>query len=287
MGWLNGWAYRKKITVTNASADYQTMVLIGKTSDAVGEDVDCNGHVLDNFHDLRFTATDGTTLVDHWRESVVDSGGTKLAIVHVENNGVPDTTLYMYYGKADAPDVSSGADTFIQFHGVATATYIDSLDLPGGTNFRYRTRIKVGASGTQNFGCGLANTNDKTDDFGGIQSYSASNLRYAHAGNEGVQSFDSETPWWGYDTYHIGEALFLAGTKIQGFCDGDQIGGDVTTNLPDEDMGLWLWVVSGSAVQDWSFIAKYAAVEPSFAFGSEESYIPRHGFVNFQVPGIL
>lgn len=114
--WYNAsWAYRKEITVTNASADYQTLVMVGKTADAVGEDVDCGGHVLDTFADLRFTSDDGETLIDYCILKVSDSGGTKLATVWVQNNSDPDTTLYMYYGNAGASSASSGANTFIVY----------------------------------------------------------------------------------------------------------------------------------------------------------------------------
>ena len=114
--WYNAsWLYRKSITVTNASADYQTKVLIGKTSGATGEEVDCGGYCQDDFDDLRFAAANGTTLLDYWVESVAASGTSFLATVWVQNNATPDTTLYMYYGNAGAATVSSGANTFIVF----------------------------------------------------------------------------------------------------------------------------------------------------------------------------
>jgi hypothetical protein len=112
MAWLLGYSYRKEITVSNADNSV-TWLLIGKTSDAVGEDVDCGGHCLDTFYDLRFTEADGTTIIPHYRDTVVDSGGTKLAIVAIKNT--TETTAYMYYGKADASDSSSGTDTFGTF----------------------------------------------------------------------------------------------------------------------------------------------------------------------------
>lgn len=111
MAWLTPWKYRKTITVTGASANYQTKILVAKTSAASGEDVDCDGYVADDFDDLRFTGADGTTLLDYWIESIADSGGTKLATVWVQNNAGADATLYMYYGGTETA-VSSGANTF-------------------------------------------------------------------------------------------------------------------------------------------------------------------------------
>lgn len=109
MAWLTNWTYRKEITVSNASANYPTKILVAV--DAVdGEDVDCENHVAADFDDLRFTAADGETLLDYWIEVI---SGT-IATVWVENNATPDTTLYMYYGGTETA-VSSGANTFTIF----------------------------------------------------------------------------------------------------------------------------------------------------------------------------
>jgi hypothetical protein len=129
MAWLSGYLYKKEITVSNADNSV-TWKLIGKTSDAVGEDVDCNGHCLDTFYDLRFTESDGTTIIPHYRDSVVDSGGTKLATVAIKNT--TETTAYMYYGKADATDSSSGANTFTQFDDFEWGNDGDPLSDDGG-----------------------------------------------------------------------------------------------------------------------------------------------------------
>jgi hypothetical protein len=90
-------------------------LLVGETSGASGEDVDCNGHVQADFDDLRFTASDGTTLLDCWIESITGTTPNQLARVWVEFNsiGTGDTSFYMYYGKADATAVSSITATFL------------------------------------------------------------------------------------------------------------------------------------------------------------------------------
>lgn len=118
--WLEGWLYRKSVTLNRASGavtDYQMKLLVGESAGAIGEDVDCNGHCLANFNDLRFTTSDGETLLDYWIESVTGSSPNGLATVWIEFDsiGTETTTFYMYYGKADAPVVSSGENTFIFF----------------------------------------------------------------------------------------------------------------------------------------------------------------------------
>lgn len=120
MAWLTGWTYRKSITLARASGvvtNYQMKLLIGESSGATGEDVDCGGHCLSTFNDLRFTTSDGTTLLDYWIESISDTTPNQLATVWIEFNsiGTSDTTFYMYYGNASAEAYSNGVNTFILF----------------------------------------------------------------------------------------------------------------------------------------------------------------------------
>lgn len=120
MAWLPGWAYRKPVTLSRASGavtNYQMKLLVGESAGAVGEDVDCNSHVLSTFNDLRFTKSDGTTLLDYWIESITGATPNRLATgwQEFDSIGTGATPFYMYYGKADAPAVSSGANTFIVF----------------------------------------------------------------------------------------------------------------------------------------------------------------------------
>ena len=66
MAWLTGWTYRKEIIVDQTddigAVNYQMKVLVGESSGATGEEVDCGGHCLSTFNDLRFTFSDGLTL---------------------------------------------------------------------------------------------------------------------------------------------------------------------------------------------------------------------------------
>lgn len=120
MSWLQTWNYRKSVTLSIASVavtNYQMKLLVGESSGASGEDVDCGGKCLSTFNDLRFTAADGTTLLDYWIESISGTTPNQLATVWIEFDsiGTGDTTFYMYYGKADASAASNGVNTFIAF----------------------------------------------------------------------------------------------------------------------------------------------------------------------------
>lgn len=120
MSWLAGWDYRKSITLSRASGavtNYQMKLLVGESSGATGEDVDCGGKCLSTFNDLRFTTTDGTTLLDYWIEAVSDTTPNQLAVVWIEFDsiGTSATTFYMYYGNSGASAYSNGVNTFILF----------------------------------------------------------------------------------------------------------------------------------------------------------------------------
>jgi len=117
-GWLQGWTYRKAVTLSRASGavtNYQMRLLVGQTSGASGENVDCNGHVQADFDDLRFTTSDGATLLDYWIESITGTTPNQLATVWIEFDsiGTDATTFYMYYGNAGAAAASNITNTFI------------------------------------------------------------------------------------------------------------------------------------------------------------------------------
>jgi hypothetical protein len=124
MGWLVGWAHRKISGITagsGAGADYQMRihVLYGSGSDS-GEDVYLNGECKVDFSDLRFTSSDGVTVLSYWLQSKTDSDNA-VFWVKVTENLDSDRTIYVYYGNASATSLSSQANTFVDvISGVVT-----------------------------------------------------------------------------------------------------------------------------------------------------------------------
>jgi hypothetical protein len=70
-----------------------------------------NGHSRTDFGDVRFTSSDGTTLLDYWIEEKVD-GNYAVFWVEVSEDLGSDRTIYVYYGKSDATTTSNGNNTF-------------------------------------------------------------------------------------------------------------------------------------------------------------------------------
>jgi len=79
--------------------------------------VHCEGSCLSSFDDLRFTTSDGSTLLDFWIESLSGTTPNQIATIWIEFNSIDatSTTFYMYYEEASASPASNGANTFIFF----------------------------------------------------------------------------------------------------------------------------------------------------------------------------
>lgn len=177
--WLSGWLYRKEITISRASGavtNYQMKVLVGETSGASGADVDCAGHVMTSFADLRFTNSENEPL-DYWIESITGTTPNQLATVWVECDyiGTAATVFYMYYGNSTASSESSGTNTFIVFDdfergsngdalgGIWSATVdsaVISTEQTYGTGSRSAKLLGGATDWTRSMSCNLAASNE-------------------------------------------------------------------------------------------------------------------------------
>jgi hypothetical protein len=114
MAYLSGYSYRKSLSLSRASGavtDYQMKIIIHRTTGSdSGLDVYIDTKCLESYNDIRFTKSDGTTLLDYWIESSDSSSAT--IWIEFDSIGTGATTFYLYYGKSGASAVSSGANTF-------------------------------------------------------------------------------------------------------------------------------------------------------------------------------
>lgn len=106
MAWLAGWQYRKSHIInpqTGAGTNYQIKITVHYGSGSDGDDdVYCNSHCRTDFGDIRFTDDNGTTLLDYWIESKVDSDYAVIWVEVADSLESSSATIYVYYGKADA-----------------------------------------------------------------------------------------------------------------------------------------------------------------------------------------
>lgn len=117
---LTGYIYRKKITVAHtddgAQTNYQIPITVNRTTGAdSGATVYISTKCQADYDDLRFTKSDGITLLDYW----IESADANTAIVWIEFDTIQahpnDSVFYMYYGNATATAVSNGDNTFKLF----------------------------------------------------------------------------------------------------------------------------------------------------------------------------
>ncbi|MBI4848076.1 MAG: DUF2341 domain-containing protein, partial [Nitrospirae bacterium] len=105
----SSWSKRQLITITGSTVGIVTNY-------AVKIDVAYDSDMQTDFDDIRFTSSNGTTTLDHWRGTYTNSGtGTfwvKIPSIPVSPGTV---TIYMYYGNASVSSASNGTNTFVFF----------------------------------------------------------------------------------------------------------------------------------------------------------------------------
>jgi prepilin-type N-terminal cleavage/methylation domain-containing protein len=105
-----GWQYRKAIVISHTNVGSTTDLLNFPLLVKINADTDIGGNIGDTNtgRDIRFTSSDGTTLLPYERENFNVSGGAATGNfwvkVPVISHTSPDTTIYIYYGNPSAAD---------------------------------------------------------------------------------------------------------------------------------------------------------------------------------------
>ncbi len=224
-----------------------------------------------DYADVRFTDSDGATLLPFWMES---DGKFWVKVPSIP--ATTGTTIYAYYGNPAANDAQNATGTFIQWHGATSADFHDTnvVTVP----FVYEGSVsRVAASSQDYFGVGSLG-NDLGDNLMILQA-TAGTLLYASAVNNGVETTQSISGTWTVGTYYRIKVVAKASNDVD-FYMKDSVTADktLTTGIPDESMGLQQYHATGSAgAQQWSFVRKYASPDPSATQGAEEdSIIPQN-----------
>jgi len=106
MAWLTNWNYRKQVTIdeTKVDADLTDFSVLVKLTSA-----NFNfSHALSTGYDIRFTSSDGTTLLKYERERHDATNQVAEYWVKIPSvSGSANTVFYIYYGNSGASD---GAD---------------------------------------------------------------------------------------------------------------------------------------------------------------------------------
>jgi hypothetical protein len=155
-GWYNvggTWAHRKTVTIdhTKVSAALSNFpVLVSLASDA-----NLSAGALANGNDILFTASDGTTKLDHEIEIYTSASGQLIAWVRVPAlSSSADTVLYLYYGNPASANQQHAP-------GVWDSNFASVLHLGNGTTLSGADSTSNASNGT--LGAGLSTTAGKID----------------------------------------------------------------------------------------------------------------------------
>jgi len=152
--WLTGWMYRKSHVINPASGagtNYQVRIKAhyGSGTDS-GEDVYLNGKCRTDFGDVRFTKSDGTTLLDYWMESKTDSDNAVFWVEVADDLSTNAVTIYIYYGKSDATTISNGFNTFLLFDDFDDNQLTNwSTSIPRGTITETEQKLVFNSNGQE------------------------------------------------------------------------------------------------------------------------------------------
>jgi hypothetical protein len=114
-----GWNYRKSHTInsaTGAGTNYQVQLTVfyGSGTDASGN-VYCNSKCKTDFGDIRFTASDGSGILNYWMQSSVTGNNAVFWIKVSADLGSSAQSIFVYYGNAGATTTSNAANTLNYF----------------------------------------------------------------------------------------------------------------------------------------------------------------------------
>ncbi|MGB9895408.1 MAG: DUF2341 domain-containing protein [Thermoproteota archaeon] len=109
---LAGYKYRRPITIDNTKnpnslANYQVLVTLDTAS------LISAGKIRSDCGDIRFTDSDGSTLLNYWIESGVNTASTRIWVKVPSIPASSTKTIYIYYGNPTATSISSGKSVFI------------------------------------------------------------------------------------------------------------------------------------------------------------------------------
>lgn len=154
--WMNtSWLYRRPVNVGNPTGgtltNFQVNVLLDSSFSF--------SKAQNNGGDVRFTASDGVTLLPFWIESWNSAGLSASIWVQVPSIPASGTTIFLYYGNSAATSASNGTATFIFFDDFSfTSGGVPALD-PNKWSF------PAGSAGFSNIG-GMLQYNAPSGGFG-------------------------------------------------------------------------------------------------------------------------
>jgi hypothetical protein len=263
-----------------------------------------SGYCKSDFSDLRFTETDGQTLLSYWNESYILGVS---AVFWPCFDAIPISPgiyqPYLYCGNPNASSTSSGPNTFpffdhfdngwpdglwtgaTQYGSVASSIltwadntsfigeYMFSIGNAGRNKYSWRASARinsVGSTGYVGFGVG---------DGGGQDACLTINTWYGGIGLDVGGGQGSLIPSnWTPDTWEIFQCNILGGVSARFFQNGIELeNSPVTSGIPTSSTNPFLFGGNRhdqpcTVYVDWLFLKNYTANEPTWtSWGAWES----------------
>lgn len=299
--WWSTWGYRKSHVISNSGSeltDYQIKLVVHRsTGSDSGEDVYVGTKCESDYDDIRFTKSDGITLLDYWiEESDIDSATIWVKVDTIAASD--DTTIYLYYGNSSATAVSSGDDTFDLF---------DDFEDGDTSDWTVTAGITVSPSATAykgSYGAAIVNTSTWPSAY---KSFTFDTTYYVHITIRAAQTNARAYMSPEYGTaraavcfYEDGNIKYYPNSEpfvtLQAYSAGtwynlkylvkaanfdlwiDDVlkvtNGAYQTGMPGNRV-MWSPLHNATYYMDNLFIRKYAATEPTHgAWGSESTDMP-------------
>lgn len=311
-GWLTGWTYSQSFTVaqkSGAGAGYAINLTIYATSGtSSGNILYLNSHAKADFSDLRFTASDGSTLLQYWMQ--MSNSTTAIFWVKLTDNlSSGSSTVYVYYGDSGASSVANGEQTFPFFDDFPGASLNTSKWTVRGGSPTVSNSVLYLATGaminsTSTFGynttfatCALVNASDTGNNGYGLLGYSDTIIVAGATSNSNYFVCDYASPYYrGRDiTAGTGTLVTMAESRVLEYKIYDVTLNSgratfqmlqnssysptgavkvITTNVPSISMAAELIARATYASEvwsDWVYVRNYVSPEPTLGSWTAEA----------------
>jgi uncharacterized repeat protein (TIGR01451 family) len=300
------WNYRRPVILSNSGGpldNYQVLVKLDNTN----FDFD---KANDKGWDVRFTKSDGISLIDYWIESWNKTSQSAYIWVEIPTLANGDTTIYLYYSNSEASNDSDGSATFnffdddwSQFAGAGCIppeckwyirngipkVYSGELELTNSTGISTINLYQYKAVGYKakyyldNFSMhgyewgGFINGVDgpRTMIRDLYSPFDFNNLFLQNRVDSDNNNLLDGNAW--HNSYHIYEIRWRQGESIGDIDDGTSIiASSDSSEVPTDYLPVtfYSFLNSNDALWvDWVYVREYRSPEPTVAIGMEQGAV--------------
>jgi len=303
LGWLNGWQYRRKVTITNNVADNLSEFQVKIKLDSSNFDF---SKAKSDGSDIRITDNDGTTILKYWLQKWDSTNSKGIIWVKVSSiSGNSEKDVYLYYGNNEASDAQEPKNVFLDYSdGNYENEWSENSSNLTVSNENGELKFYATGSGSDRYAEKTFNVGEvkyvvefriKVLEYGGHDYFFASGIDGSALDNRMWQlthphSEDQDGSYYfdhllyspiSMNTYYRYKVIVNEANEVKYYIYDDndnQLANASTTSFygspTDVDYLKFGQITSYSQTQlayiSWVFTRKYVDTEPSLSIGSEE-----------------